>query len=387
MKSASVETIAAAASSAGLSLFGFTSAAPCLDAARHLKTWQGEGFAGEMKYMGREAKNLASPEFLLPGARSVITFAVKYGSFRAPPREKGFGRVARYAWGRDYHLVLRDRLTVFLETLTKEVGAFKARAFSDAVPLLERPFAERSGVGFVGKNTLIIRPGQGSLFFLAEVITDLEIEGGNPNESKGSCGSCQSCIDKCPTKAIRKPYVVDARLCISYLTIEKKGELTEVEEESLGEWIFGCDICQEVCPFNHAPIKLGQKADETLFAAEFGAGANLSLAEVLSIRSDDLFKARFEGSPLLRPGRAGLLRNALAVAANTDWIEGSESITATLSDDPSDIVRASAVRSIIRLSLLFGSAERLQIKKKLEAALKDQSSLVINAAEKGLISI
>ncbi len=384
MKSASVETIATAATTAGLSLFGFTSAAPCTDAARHLRTWQGEGYSGEMKYMNREAEKLASPEALMPGAKSVITFAINYGSFKAPSRERGFGRVARYAWGKDYHLVLRERLTAFLEGLRKEIGEFKARAFSDAVPLLERPFAERGGVGFVGKNTLVIRPGRGSLFFLAEVITDFEVVGEIPTDSKGGCGTCQSCIDQCPTKAIVKPYVVDARLCISYLTIEKKGAFTESEEASLGEWIFGCDVCQEVCPFNHAPIKIGQKPEDPFFTSEYGAGPTLSLKEILSIRTDDVFKKRFEGSPLLRPGRSGILRNAMAVAANTNWQEGIGDIGVALTEDSSEIIRFSAIRSLLRLSRSAGANDKKRIKGFFELGTKDSSEIVRFAAEKAV---
>jgi epoxyqueuosine reductase len=351
---------------AGLTVVGASVAAPDPNAARHLKTWQEEGFAGEMKYMKRDAEKLTNPLQLLPEAKTVIQFAVGYGSQKAAHLRPGLGRVARYAWGLDYHEVLRNRLKMFVEKVRQELGDVRARVFSDAVPLTERAFGAKAGLGFVGKNTLLIIPGQGSLFFLADVITDLEISGLPDASIKGRCGECSNCLEACPTQAFVAPYRMDARRCISYLTIEKRGMLSTEEESWLGEWIFGCDICQEVCPFNHAPIKLGKKASLVEFEATQGAGPFLDLKQILSIREDSAFESRFKGTPLIRPGREGLLRNAAAVAGNTLWIEGVDSLVSVVLEEDSAAVRKSSINALKKISKAAGSKVRRNVQTKLE---------------------
>ncbi len=351
----------------GLSIFGIVPATPDVDAARHLESWQGQGFAGEMAYMKRAAERLSDPKFLLPEAKTILQFAVHYGSYRSPDRPAGFGRVARYAWGEDYHEVLRDRLKQLIARLKDFHPELRVRGFSDAVPLMERPIGQRARLGFVGKNTLLIRPGQGSFFFLAELVTDIEIEGFDLPPVKGGCGGCQRCLDKCPTKAFVAPYRLDARRCISYLTIEKRGALNSEEESMLGEWAFGCDVCQEVCPFNHSPIKFGRSADLPQFSAMRGAGPLLNFKDIFELRDDTQFEARFKGSPLSRPGREGLLRNCAAVAGNTLWIEGGDALLRLVEEDSSVVVRESAVRALKKITKVEGGDFLVRVSNRLNA--------------------
>lgn len=367
------------AGEAGLAIVGASAALPDPNAARHLQSWQEEGFAGEMNYMKRDADRLTNPLHLMPEARTIIQFAVDYGSIKPPQRRPGFGRVARYAWGQDYHQVLRGRLKIFVEMLRQRVGSLRARVFSDAVPLTERVFGAKAGLGFIGKNTLLIRPGQGSFFFLADVITDLEIVGIPETSTKGRCGDCSNCLDACPTQAFVAPYRMDARRCISYLTIEKGGMLTAEEESGLGEWVFGCDICQEVCPFNHGPIKLGKKAALDEFDCKAGVGSLLNLEEILSIRDELEFDRRFQGSPLSRPGREGLLRNAAVVAGNTLWAAGVESLVLAALEDSSEIVKSTTIRALTKISKAAGAKTRLLVESKI-SSLREHSSLAVQEA-------
>ena len=221
----------------------------------YLEAWQQQGLAAEMEYMNRSADLLTTPIRLLSSVKSIVVIAVFYERAPRLPLEKGYGRIARYAWGRDYHKVLRRRLERLLEVAQRHVGrAIDYRVFADSVPLLERALANRSGLGFIGKNTMAILPKEGSFFFLGELLWDIKIEPLSARvESSAHCGSCTNCLSQCPTGAFVKERVLDARKCISYLTIEKRSALTYQEREWLGEWLFGCDVCQEVCPFNIVP--------------------------------------------------------------------------------------------------------------------------------------
>ena len=349
------------AASCGLGLVGgqeIASAQSFLAGERQrLLFWQEEGLAGEMSYMKRPDSLFCDLKGFLPEACSVVSFVVPY-QFRfedgEPGLSPGFGRVARYAWGRDYHRVLRRRLKKFVDLIQAELaldGDLKWRFFSDAVPLLERGLARSCSQGFIGKNTMLIRPGWGSFTFLAEILWDLEVTG---LQSEGpiknaSCGVCTRCLDECPTAAFTKAKVLDARKCISYLTIEKRTAFSEWESQAIGEWIFGCDICQEVCPFNHRGVENSVIKE---FKTESGAGSVLSLEEILSIRSEGDYLERFAGTALMRSGRVGLLRNACAVAANTHcfWLEDK---IYECTNDSSSIIRLEAQRSLRRLKTTF----------------------------------
>ncbi|MFN8392679.1 MAG: tRNA epoxyqueuosine(34) reductase QueG [Bdellovibrionota bacterium] len=330
--------------------------------SERLATWQQLGHAGEMAYMNRPSELFSSLDSILPGAKSVLVFLVPYRSsddeqqLREIPN--GWGRVARYAWGRDYHRTLKKQLKRFVERVRADLslGDVSVRVFSDAVPLLERTVAQGSGLGFIGKNSMLIRPKVGSFTFLCEVVWDVALtetplladhllhRQGSPGSK---CGRCTRCISACPTDALSPGGFLDARRCISYLTIEKKTELTDWEAEAIGPWVFGCDLCQEVCPFNH-----GATARAVLpeFSAEVGGGVALNLLELLRLDSDEKFANRFTGTALMRAGRAALVRNACAVLANTLQVGAIEALRVVVDRDPSLMVRNEAARSLSRLA-------------------------------------
>jgi len=288
----------------------------CLD---RLTSWQENGGAGELGYMQRPAHQFGDWKRLLAGATSIISFTAGYSTEPPGARPEGFGRVARYAWGRDYHRVLTKILKKVLSDVEELLSTpVNARIFTDAVPLLERQVAYEGGFGFYGKNSMLIEPGVGSYFLLAEILWDLDVKDARLPlvESKG-CGSCVRCQGSCPTGALDQPHVVKTEKCISYLTIEKKGHLLEWERRALGDWVFGCDLCQDVCPFNHAVLKNWAEPHIKELGADHGSGPFLSLTEILEIKSDQQFLERFAGTPLMRAKRAGLLRNAACVSANT----------------------------------------------------------------------
>lgn len=300
----------------GFDAVGITLANDLKASNEHFLTWREGGYAADMKYLLREDPINAKPKQIVPEAKSVISLLVNY--YTEPPENPGsnFGRVAAYAVGLDYHKVLKKKIKQFQDRIKKEVsGDFISRGFSDSVPLLEKSFARNSGLGFFGKHTLIINKPFGSYFFISELISNLEIE---PSEEQaGTCGKCTRCIDICPTGALDagiyhgKP-LLDARLCISYLTIENKGIIPVELRKKIGDWVFGCDLCQEVCPYNGKIKETSWKE----FKPSSGIGHWLSLKEILSIKTEEEFHYKFCHTPLARPKRQGLLRNAAIVAGN-----------------------------------------------------------------------
>jgi epoxyqueuosine reductase len=326
------------ARAAGFDLVGVTRAEPLTEGGERLGAWQEAGMAADMGFMHRPVELLANPKKLQKSARSVVSLGVSYYPGEHPENAGGGGRVARYAWGRDYHEVIKARLFQLREDLEETLGTkIKARGFTDAVPLLERSAAQKAGLGFFGRNSCLIDGDIGSYFFLADLIVDLELEPDEPGT--GTCGRCTRCMDRCPTGAIKAPGVVDARLCISYLTIENAGEIPRELRGAVGDWAFGCDVCQEVCPYNKTKATKSRWPE---FSAGEGAGPYLKIEEVLEIRTEEEFEARFAGTPLTRPGRAGLLRNCCVAAGNLK-LEGAVPVLEDcLRDDPSALVRGHA---------------------------------------------
>lgn len=258
-------------------------------------------------------ESACDPKKLLAGARSVISLAVSYYTREpASPAEDNAlgGRVARYAWGDDYHNVIKDKLRLFGKRLLN-LGASRegVRVFVDTGPMVDRAAAQRSGVGWYGKNTNIIVPGIGSWVFLAQVVTDLELDGNEP--LRKSCGTCSLCIASCPTGAIVAPYVVDSTRCISYLTIECRGAISRHLRPLMGGWVFGCDICQEVCPVNHRTLE----TDEGAFQSRGYEQARPDLLELLELNEEDC-QRRFKNSAIKRAKRVGLQRNACIALGN-----------------------------------------------------------------------
>lgn len=277
--------------------------------AQEFAAWLEAGHAGELGYLERGAAIRRDPRLKLPQARSALVLALDHGT-RRPPDPGGLtGRVARYAWGRDYHNHLLRRLRKLQSTLLRQ--GVQTWGGVDAQPILERAWAERAGLGFNGRNCMQILPARGSYFFLAVLFTDLALQ---PDPPIGEhCGRCTRCLPACPTGAFVQAHVLDARRCISYWTIEARGPIPAELRPGLGRWVFGCDVCQEVCPHNAAP------PDEALEAFA-PVNAWLDLEELL-LGSDEHLQARFHGSPIHRPGPEGLRRNASVVLGNIASIE------------------------------------------------------------------
>ena len=235
---------------AGFDLVGISSSSLPEIHIEALRSWAQNGFAGSMDYMTRDVERRAHPAKILPSAKTVISLAVNYFH---PEDEKppagSYGKVAKYAYGQDYHKVIEKKLKILSKFILETAGeGAELKSYVDTGPVLEKAFAKEAGLGFFGKNTNIITRHYGSWVFLASLITNLDLDVDLPHT--GSCGSCRICIDACPTGALLGNYVLDARRCISYLTIESKAEIPQELKTGVGEWVFGCDICQEVCPYN-----------------------------------------------------------------------------------------------------------------------------------------
>ena len=263
-----------------------------------------EGRLGEMAWLAREPERRTDPRVVLPGACSIIVVGLNYWQ----PQPKTRGRIARYALGEDYHHILLEKL----ETLAAEITATgeKAKLYVDTGPVLEKPLAERAGLGWQGKSTMLIHPKMGPWLLLGEIITTLELEPDAPQNDH--CGSCSRCITACPTGAITAPYQLDARRCIAYLTIELKGSIPEEMRPLIGDRIYGCDECLEVCPWN----RFAQTTREARFLAPPAEAEGRDQLHALLEITQAEFKRRFAKSPILRVKRRGLLRNVCVVLGN-----------------------------------------------------------------------
>lgn len=276
------------------------------------KDWLSNGYAASMEYLKRAPEKRHNPALLYPHAQSCLLLSVSYYNPRPPDPGAEYGYVARYAVGLDYHTVIADKIAKLKESVEEKLGRpLLARSYTDDVELFEPGLAARHGAGFIGKNSLVIAPRLlGSYHFLAELFTDLSLEAEMPYE--GSCGKCVRCSVACPTDAIVSEKELNANLCISFLTIENKGGIPIELREKMGNWVFGCDICQEVCPYNQKPPETPWQE----FKPEEGAGHYLNLFELLALKNKAEFSARFGKTALSRPKRRGLLRNALVVIGN-----------------------------------------------------------------------
>ncbi|HUX21056.1 MAG TPA: tRNA epoxyqueuosine(34) reductase QueG [Spirochaetia bacterium] len=330
----------------GLELVGVADALPSKEARLQFEAWVASGYAGSMDYLSRHARMKYDPEKLLPGVRSILFAAINY--FQRPDKQAEVtqGRIARYAWGRDYHKALGGRLRRIVGALCAAYPTETFRSFTDSTPLGERFYAERAGIGFTGRNTLLISSQFGSWFLLGEILSTRRFEPSGPVDGRhGACpGNCRRCLDICPTGALIAAGRIDASRCISYLTIEHRGSIPEELRPKMGNWLFGCDLCQEVCPLN-----LRERGTDVKDFIQVKAGATQELAAILSIPTDEEFTRRYAGSPLMRAGRSGLVRNACIVAANNGAV-GLLRLLRTLIDDADDVIAEHALWAVDRLT-------------------------------------
>ena len=325
--------------------------ATAADGFDHLRDWLNRGFAGDMEYMHRHGNARQHPSSILPDVRTVIMVGMNY--FPGPvgqisnlmrteePPPRFAGRVARYARGKDYHNVVRERLYELLKWIQDLLPSCRGRPVVDTAPLLERDFARRAGLGWFGKNTMLLNKRLGSYFFLGALLLDAQLQP-DPPQTNGHCGTCTACLDACPTGAFPEPGKLDARRCISYLTIELRAPIPEELREGVGDWLFGCDVCQEVCPWNRKT----PSARPTAWPARHDLAA-LDAAELLSLSAED-FRSRFQETALARPKRRGLLRNAAIVLGNRGDPAALPALQKALAD-PEALVREAAQWAIAQI--------------------------------------
>jgi len=285
----------------GFDFTGFARAERLEAEARRLEIWLNQGAHGKMSYMENHFDLRIDPTLLVPGAKTVICLAFNYATDQLPDDPDTL-RISRYAYGEDYHQVVKTRLKALLQYMQEEIGDINGRCFVDSAPIMEREWAHRAGLGWNGRNTLTIHPKQGSYFFLAEIICDLPLLYDDP--IKDYCGTCRRCIDACPTQAISpQGYFVDASKCISYLTIELREAIPEEFKDRMEGWVFGCDVCQEVCPWN----RFSKRHEEPAFEPH-PALLKMSRKEWVEL-TEETFGQIFKKSAVKRTKYPGLKRN------------------------------------------------------------------------------
>jgi epoxyqueuosine reductase len=330
------ELIKAQAYGIGFDLVGIASLGPA-DTADHFDRWISSGFAGDMDYLPRGSEKRRDTRLPFPGARSAIVVGLDYGG-----RSRS-GPVARYARGDDYHELMWRMLDSLHEWIDGQLGFHASgKSYVDTGPILERDLARKAGIGWFGKNTMLINPRIGSFFFIGTLLIDLDLEPDAPFEAD-RCGTCTRCLEACPTDALLEPRMLDATRCISYLTIETKGAIPRDLREGVGDRVYGCDICQDVCPWN---VSFASDTDNEAFAPRrlMEADARGISREILAMDAES-FRATFKGSPMKRARLRGLKRNAAVVLGNKGESEDLPALKSAL-DDPEEIVREHAAWAI-----------------------------------------
>jgi epoxyqueuosine reductase len=367
------DAIRAAALALGFARVGFCPIEPFVDAESAFEHWLARGHHGEMAFMTGQSR--ADPRALLPGAKTLIVVALAYdrGGLASPLGERPLSPralVARYARGADYHGVMKERLRALADRCAELSGrTLLARPCVDTAPLLEREAARRAGVGFTAKNTMTIAPGLGSYVLLGELLIDVEIAPSVAAVAAG-CGSCRSCLDACPTGAFVDAYTLDARRCISYLTIELRGPIPRPLRPAIGRWVFGCDVCQEVCPFNHSSKP---RPGDAALAPRPGI-SDLELCQLLALGSAG-HRRLVRNSALKRINRACLQRNAAVALGNSGEPSVVPALAQALHTNPSALVRGHVAWALGRLGT---EAARRALA---EARLREQDGFVLEELE------
>lgn len=338
------DAIEAEARRLGFELFGVAAPHPPAHFSVY-EAWLAAGRHGEMSYLAdeRARQRRADPLQILPECKSILVLGARYSASNVR-RKHGYGRVASYAWGDDYHDVLLERLKRLVEFIEAQVGApVKNRYYTDTGPVLERELAQRAGLGWIGKNTCLIHPRMGSYFLLAEILLGIELQPDAPFV-EDRCGSCTRCLDACPTACILPDRTLDARRCISYLTIELKGAIPVELRPQMEDWVFGCDVCQQVCPWNQ---RFGTSHGDPVFSSRPEVRQPHLIGE-LSLTPEQ-FNRKFKGSPIRRAKRRGYLRNVTVALGNSLDSQAVSSLAETLRQDAEPLARGHAAWALGQL--------------------------------------
>ena len=292
-----------AASRLGFSHCGISKAGFLEEEAPLLEKWLKKGSHGSMQYMERNFDKRLDPTVLVPGAKSVISLLLNYFPDPENRIDMSLPKISIYALGKDYHLVIKEKLAALHDAIVKEIGEVGGRAFVDSAPVMDKAWAKKSGLGWIGKNTNLINKDAGSFFFIAELILDLELQADAPVADH--CGTCTACLDACPTGALVKPYEIDASRCISYLTIELKENIPPAFKNKMDDWIFGCDVCQDVCPWNRFSVPTKEESFKPM------SGINELEAHDWLEMTEEVFTEKFGKSAISRTGLQGIKGNIL----------------------------------------------------------------------------
>ncbi|NCF66567.1 MAG: tRNA epoxyqueuosine(34) reductase QueG [Chloroflexi bacterium] len=331
----------------GFNLVGVIPATPARRLEAYLR-WIERGNHGEMGYMARpdRVERRIDPRIILPQVQSILCVGLDYSTQSIPPdiaNDPSRGRFSNYAWGQDYHDIMMPRLSQLASWLREKDPQVRSKVYVDTGAILERDHAETAGLGFTAKNTMLIAPRRGSWFFLGELLTTIRLYDEEVQQRPVGCGTCSRCLDACPTLAFPAPYVLDARRCISYLTIELKGWIPLELRPLIGNWVYGCDVCQEVCPFN----RFAQPAKERAFWSRTWDDVAPALQDILLL-DEEGFARRFANSPVKRIKRSRLLRNACVAAGNWGSDKSVPALVALL-EDPDALVRGHAAWALFRI--------------------------------------
>lgn len=345
----STEQLKTQAIDLGFNIVGVTPASPSPSLDAYF-TWIDKEMHGTMGYLARPDRQIRRRDLnvILPGVKSLILVGLDYRTLIPNSKllkDPSRGRIASYAWGLDYHDLMTPRLERLADWLGEASGVpLSHRVYVDTGAILERSHAQQAGMGFIGKNTMLINPKRGSYFFLGEILTDLEFDEYDTPHAETMCGGCTRCLVACPTNAFPKPFVLDARRCISYLTIEHKGYIDHQLRPLMGNWVYGCDVCQEVCPWQRFSVPTRER-DFYADAIDSAAPKLLDLLEM----TDETFKARYHQSPIKRIKRERLIRNACIAAGNWGNDAAIPLLERLLTDD-SPLVRAHAAWGLLKIS-------------------------------------
>jgi epoxyqueuosine reductase len=306
------EKIKAKALEIGFHKVGITRPVPLTTESEHLRSWLGSGYHAAMAWMERDPEKRTDPRLIFPEARSVIAVAVNYYTPHEHDRDQNKGKISRYAWGDDYHDVFREKLNLLLDWIKTEIPGADGKACVDTAPIMDKAWAARTGIGWIGKSSNLITTDFGSWVFLGEILLNVELEY-DAGTVADHCGSCTACLDACPTNAIVEPYVVDAQRCLSYATIElREPEIPDGIAANMDGWLYGCDICQDVCPWN----RFEKATNEPRFEPRHDeTSINLDTVESMT---HETYVERFRRSAMKRAKLTGLQRNARALKANAD---------------------------------------------------------------------